>query len=199
MRKHINGSVRSALVTAIVHAISPAANAGNLQAQSNAPAIHLAPYLARYNAPAPVTPSGTSTTPSAVASSGSGVPSLSSDAPVPSVAANVTSNVAPAGSLSPSETVIAAPLVDAPTKPLHHLVGGVSLESQLREWAKADGWSLAWNVGPDWIVPNDADYAGDFPEAATKVLEDLAANGADVRGDGYLDNRTFVVHEAGND
>ncbi|RDS98135.1 pilus assembly protein [Burkholderia contaminans] len=72
-------------------------------------------------------------------------------------------------------------------------------ESQLREWAKSDGWSLSWNVGPDWIVPNDADYAGDFPEAATKVLEDLAANGADVRGDGYLDNRTFVVHEAGND
>ncbi|MBJ9594178.1 TcpQ domain-containing protein [Burkholderia orbicola] len=190
MRKHINGSVRSAVVAAVAHAISPAAIAGDLQAQSNAPAIHLAPYLARYNAPAPVALAGTASIPSAVASS---------DAARPSVATNVESNVAPAGSLSPSETVIAAPLADAPATPLHHLVGGVSLESQLREWAKSAGWSLSWNVVSDWIVPNDADYAGDFPEAATKVLEDLAANGADVRGDGYLDNRTFVVHEAGND
>ncbi|WP_410199458.1 TcpQ domain-containing protein [Burkholderia cenocepacia] len=199
MRKHINGAVRSAVVAAVAHAMSPAAIAGDLQAQSNAPAIHLAPYLARYNAPAPVAPAGTASIPSAVASSGAAVPPLSSDAARTSVAADVASNVAPAGSLSPSETVIAAPLADVPVKPLHHLIGGVSLESQLREWAKSDGWSLSWNVGPDWIVPNDGDYAGDFPEAATKVLEDLAANGADVRGDGYLVNRTFVVHEAGND
>ncbi|HHY6930454.1 TPA: TcpQ domain-containing protein [Burkholderia ambifaria] len=196
MRKHINRSVRSAVVAALAHAMSPAAIAGDLQTQSNAQAIHLAPYLARYTAPAPVAPVGTASISSAVASSSTAVPPLSSDAARPSAAA---SNVAPAGSLSPSETVIAAPLADAPAKPLHHLIGGVSLESQLREWAKSDGWSLSWNVGPDWIVPNDADYAGDFPEAATKVLEDLAANGADVRGDGYLDNRTFVVHEAGND
>ncbi|EML1601783.1 TPA: toxin co-regulated pilus biosynthesis Q family protein [Burkholderia cepacia ATCC 25416] len=192
MHAHINGTLRGMLVIGAALATSATAIAGDQLATSNSPAIHLAPYLPRYNPPAPAASASPSLTVAAV-------PPLSSGSPATLIAQNAASNVAPAASLSPSETVVEAPVVDAPPKPLHHLTGGVSLESQLREWAKSDGWSLSWNVGPDWIVPNDADYAGDFPEAATKVLEDLAANGADVRGDGYLDNRTFVVHEAGND
>lgn len=171
MRGHINRPLTCMLVIGAVLVMSPTAFAGDQQA------IQLAPFLPRY-------------VPPVAAPSAGAISPRSSDAALTAVA--------PAASLSPSETVVATAMADARTKSLHHLSGGVSLESQLREWAKSDGWSLTWYLGPDWIVPNDADYAGDFPQAATTVIQDLAANGADVRGDGYLDNRTFVVHEAGN-
>ncbi|WP_179255160.1 TcpQ domain-containing protein [Burkholderia sp. HI2500] len=200
MRKHIEWPLRGALAINIALAAVAPAHAADQVATSSAPAIHLAPYLPRYTPPAAPTPVVVAPAASTGTSSSSGgVPPLSSDSLVALAGQNSASNVAPAASLSPSETVVAAPVTDAPSKPMHHLTGGVSLESQLREWAKSDGWTLSWNVGPDWIVPNDTDYVGDFPEAATKVIQDLAANGADVRGDGYPDNRTFVVHEAGND
>ncbi|HHV7521300.1 TPA: TcpQ domain-containing protein [Burkholderia orbicola] len=180
MRGHINRPLRGMLVIGVALATSATAFAGDQHA------IRLAPFLPRY-------------VPPVAASSAEAISPRSTDAVLMPIAPNTTSSVAPAASLSPSEAVVATAVADAPTKSLHHLSGGVSLESQLREWAKSDGWSLTWNVGPDWIVPNDANYVGDFPQAATTVIQDLAANGADVRGDGYLDNRTFVVHEAGND
>lgn len=182
-----------------------AASAGETQpTTSGAATVHLAPYLPRYS-PSATSPAVT-VAPDVHAEAAPNVsvaPSTSTHASA-TPASTVLATPAPAGiaptvSLSPSETVVSPSVPDTPPQESHQLVGGVPVQAQLREWAKAAGWSLIWNVTPDWIVPNDATYTGDFPDAATQVIKDLAANGADIRGDGYSGNRTFVVHEAGSE
>ncbi|MBA9834859.1 hypothetical protein CFB47_39620 [Burkholderia sp. AU27893] len=120
------------------------------------------------------------------------------------VPAPAASPIAPADSLSPAEAVLTPAVPEpvplpTPATPQFKLVGGESIETQLRGWATSAGWKLVWNVEPDWIVPNDQAYDGDFKAAATRAIKDLAANGANVVADGYPDNRTFIVHEGGSD
>ncbi|MFL9876669.1 TcpQ domain-containing protein [Paraburkholderia megapolitana] len=199
------GTLSVALFAVMAIAGIGAASAGETQpTSSGAATVHLAPYLPRYSPP--VTSPAVAVVPDvpvAAAPNVSVVPSTSTLASAtPSSSALPTpspASIAPTVSLSPSETVISPAVPDTTPQESHQLVGGVPVQSQLREWAKTAGWSLIWNVTPDWIVPNDATYTGDFPDAAAQVIKDLAANGADIRGDGYSGNRTFVVHEAGSE
>lgn len=124
--------------------------------------------------------------------------SLASASPSSSGATFGTASPAPAGSLSSSETLVnAAPIAEL-SEP-YQLTAGVSLATQLRDWAKRANWTVSWNIQPDWIVPGAASYAGDFPAAATQVIQELSAAGVDVRADLYTGNHTLVIHPAGNE
>ncbi|RWA55731.1 pilus assembly protein [Cupriavidus sp. UYMSc13B] len=71
------------------------------------------------------------------------------------------------------------------------------MQNQLEDWGKRAGWKVLWNVPDTWIVPGDKAYGSDFAAAAQAVIEDLAANGADVLLDAWKDNKTVVIHQGG--
>jgi len=73
------------------------------------------------------------------------------------------------------------------------LVAGKPISEQLREQAKKDGWNVIWNVPQDWIVPNGAQFKGDFMSAASQVIQSLSSNGANIHADFYKGNRTLIV------
>lgn len=77
------------------------------------------------------------------------------------------------------------------------LQAGKSLQSQLEGWAKRAGWSVMWSVPDDWLVPGNESYGGDFASAVQRVVEQLAANGADVRADVWNGNHSVVIHPTG--
>lgn len=158
-------------------AIATASNAAISTLAASA-GIHIAPYQP--------TAKSSASMPIASASPSSSGPTSGAASP------------APAGSLSSSETLVnAAPIAEL-TEP-YQLTAGVSLATQLRDWAKRANWTVSWNIQPDWIVPGAASYAGDFPAAATQVIQELSAAGVDVRADLYTGNHTLVIHPAGNE
>lgn len=106
--------------------------------------------------------------------------------------------IAPAASLAASESVVVGAPDSSSAEPFR-LVAGISLQTQLRDWAKRAGWNLIWNITPDWIIPGPATYSSDFQDATSAVIRDIAAGGADVRADLYTGNNTVVIHEAGNE
>ncbi|CAN7312238.1 toxin co-regulated pilus biosynthesis Q family protein [Caballeronia sp. LjRoot34] len=79
------------------------------------------------------------------------------------------------------------------------LQAGQSLQAQLQSWAMGAGWTVVWTSPDDWVVPGGQRYEGPFPDAARQVIEALALDGADIRADLYMGNRTLVVHVAGED
>ena len=81
--------------------------------------------------------------------------------------------------------------------PLWTLKANQAISVGLNAWAHASGWKVVWNVPQDWLVPNTVQFQGDFRAAATQVIQALAANGADIRADVYTENKTVVVHAAG--
>jgi Toxin co-regulated pilus biosynthesis protein Q len=108
----------------------------------------------------------------------------------------------PAPASNASGTAAAAPASDAavivtPVAPSFDLVAGASVQSQLQGWAERAGWSVTWNTSDDWIVPHANSYGTDFEEAITKVISQMQANGADIRGDVWRGNHTVVVDKAG--
>lgn len=117
-------------------------------------------------------------------------PTISSPAAAgakPAIAMPTTPALSPA-----SEEVVAMPAADA-----FSLVAGQSLQMQLAAWAKRAGWSVAWNLPDDFIVPGGRTYTSDFMASITRVVETLAANGADVRADIWTGNRSVVIHQNG--
>jgi hypothetical protein len=158
-------------------------------------AVHIAPYhpiqtTARF-ATLPATKPAPVVTPVSVAAA---APVGASGAATGLIAATIV----PPASLSPSETVVTtAPVPSLDFDNAYRLAAGMSLQTQLREWAQKSGWNVIWNLPRDWIVPGDAAYGPDFQTAATRVVQDLAAAGIDVRADLFTGNRTLVVHEAG--
>jgi hypothetical protein len=99
-----------------------------------------------------------------------------------------------ASSLSRGEAVVPVAPDEGHT---FDLQAGVSLEQQLQTWAQDAGWTLSWNLLDDWIVPGNSSYGTDFAQAAQRVIEQAAQNGADIRADLYPGNRSLVVHQAG--
>ncbi|WP_166742079.1 MULTISPECIES: toxin co-regulated pilus biosynthesis Q family protein [Burkholderia cepacia complex] len=186
MRLPLQPRVHSIAFGLIVFAsVMHTANAADSDLSS---AVHIAPYhpiQAVRSAKLPATK------PAAVAAA----------APVGASAAatgSIAASIAPPASLAPSESVVTtAPVPSLDFDNAYRLAAGMSLQTQLREWAQKSGWNVIWNLPRDWIVPGDATYGPDFQAAATRVVQDLAAAGIDVRADLYTGNRTLVVHEAG--
>lgn len=74
------------------------------------------------------------------------------------------------------------------------LTAGNPLSKELAKWGDASGWKVVWNVEKDWLVPADSVFIGaDFQIAASKVIQSLAKNGAIIRSQFYLANKTMVV------
>ncbi len=132
---------------------------------------------------------------------------------VPPTATGVatSSTVVPAGSLGPSEHMVAGARSDATLPPpqaqpvggvgdTYRLEAGLPIQDQLVAWCKRAGWTLLWNLPPDenWIVPGTKDYGTDFEHAISTVVRTLARNGADIRGQGHRDNHIFIVRPGGN-
>lgn len=193
MRLPLQPRVHSFALGLIVFAsMVHAANAADSDLSS---AVHIAPYhpiqTSGPSAKFPATKPVPVVTPSAVAAA---APVGASTAATGLIAAPIV----PPASLSPSETVVAtAPVPSLDFDNAYRLAAGMSLQTQLREWAQKSGWNVIWNLPRDWIVPGDAAYGPDFQAAATRVVQDLAAAGIDVRADLFTGNRTLVVHEAG--
>lgn len=68
----------------------------------------------------------------------------------------------------------------------------------LRKWAKQAHWVIVQHVNEDWEVPNTTSYTGTFRQAVTKVIEDLAYNGVNIRAKFYLGNDTIVISGTGS-
>ncbi|MBO1859300.1 toxin co-regulated pilus biosynthesis Q family protein [Burkholderia cenocepacia] len=188
MRLPLQPRVHSIAFGLIVFAsVMHTANAADSDLSS---AVHIAPYHPIQAARSAKLPA---TKPAAAA--------VAAAAPVGASAAatgSIAASIVPPASLSPSETVVTtAPVPSLDFDNAYRLAAGMSLQTQLRDWAQKSGWNVIWNLPRDWIVPGDAAYGPDFQTAATRVVQDLAAAGIDVRADLYTGNRTLVVHEAG--
>jgi hypothetical protein len=78
------------------------------------------------------------------------------------------------------------------------LTAGKTIGQNLKTWADRANWTIVWQLPTDWVVPAQASFTGAFPDAATSVMETLAANGALVRAQIFEGNRTMVVSGPGN-
>ncbi|MCA8325921.1 MULTISPECIES: toxin co-regulated pilus biosynthesis Q family protein [Burkholderia] len=190
MRLPLQPRVHSFALGLIVFAIASMMHAANAADSDLSSAVHIAPYHPIQAARSAKLPA---TKPAAAA--------VAAAAPVGASAAatgSIAASIVPPASLSPSETVVTtAPVPSLDFDNAYRLAAGMSLQTQLREWAQKSGWNVIWNLPRDWIVPGDSAYGPDFQTAATRVVQDLAAAGIDVRADLYTGNRTLVVHEAG--
>lgn len=81
--------------------------------------------------------------------------------------------------------------------PVFSLQAGRLIEPQLRSWAKQSGWKVIWQLPEDWQVPNTTTFTGDFQQAVTRVVEALAANGANIHAVFHTANNTVVIGGAG--
>ncbi|GAI49543.1 unnamed protein product, partial [marine sediment metagenome] len=70
------------------------------------------------------------------------------------------------------------------------LVADVPAQTQLEGWAKRAGWKVLWNVPSSNMVPGGLSYGTDFATAVRAVVEDMAANGADIYIDVWKRNKT---------
>ncbi|AJW93630.1 toxin co-regulated pilus biosynthesis Q family protein (plasmid) [Burkholderia gladioli] len=188
MRLPLQQRVQSfALGLIVLASMVHAANAADSDLSS---AVHIAPYH-------PIQPAAPSTK-MPVTKPEPGVSPAAVSATAPASAGSNAAPIVPPASLYPSETVVtAAPVQSQDFDSSYRLAAGTSLQTQLREWAQKSGWNVIWNLPRDWIVPGDAAYGPDFQTAATRVIQDLAATGIDVRADLFTGNKTLVVHEAG--
>lgn len=96
-----------------------------------------------------------------------------------------------------SSTPVATKIVaqkNAPPIQRWTLTAGNPLSKELTKWGDASGWKVVWNVEKDWLVPSDSVFIGaDFQIAASNVIQSLAKNGAIIRSQFYLANKTMVI------
>ncbi|MDN7465826.1 TcpQ domain-containing protein [Burkholderia gladioli] len=198
------------LAAAVVAAsIAIDACAADTPSEAVSPMLRLSPYLPKYSPPlaasAPVAASPAIVMSPVVAASQAMAsvavpvtPTRGETLPAPAPVRQ-SSNLAPIGSLSATESVVAVSPVRDLVEP-YRLEAGLSIQDQLMAWCKRAGWKLLWNLPPDdnWIVPGARDYGTDFEQAISTVVRTLASNGADIRGEGHRDNHTFVVRPGGN-
>lgn len=109
----------------------------------------------------------------------------------PSFAPATTSAGEPSAPVAPPAPTI------APLAAPYVLVAGKSLQAQVLAWAKRAGWAIDWRTPDDWIVPNDKAFGSDFEVAVRAVFDQAGDNGADVRADVWLGNRSIVVNKTG--
>lgn len=139
-------------------------------------------------------------------SAGPSVSSAQSAAAAPSTPSThaphsgVASTAALTGEPIPSRVTGSSPVPVEAAGPAHAifaLVGGESIEDQIKGWAEREGWKVEWKTPDDWIVPNDEPFDGDFVHSVTDAMTQLGNNGADVWVDVWVGNRTVVVDKAG--
>lgn len=121
--------------------------------------------------------------------------------------------VSPAGEAPPSsrpitplpvQRVVAVPLPapappppPPPPEPTWELTSGQLIGKALQAWGLRAGWSVFWQVGQDWTAPAPATFTGSFKTAASEVITDLAAQGANIRAVIHDGNHALVVFAPG--
>lgn len=99
---------------------------------------------------------------------------------------------------SPPDYVEVLPVsIPSEPLPLWTLTAGKSIGQELTTWADKAGWKVIWNLPNDWTIPADTTYEGEFSDAAAKVIETLAGNGALIRSQFYEGNKTMVINGPG--
>jgi hypothetical protein len=74
------------------------------------------------------------------------------------------------------------------------LVKGFSVEEQLRVFAKAGGWDLAWQA-PTWIVERDVQLTTDIDSSVAVLLKGANEAGTKLRAIFYRGNKTILITE----
>lgn len=70
-----------------------------------------------------------------------------------------------------------------------------SLEQQLGGWCKKSGYSLAWEVNKDFIMPVNAQFQGTFERAVQRIFAQMNENGNSIDANIYRGNRVLEVRQ----
>jgi hypothetical protein len=124
--------------------------------------------------------------PSTVATD-SAAPPHASDGIAGGAAATETPATPPAPPLAPPP----------PPEPVWYLNANDLIGTDLKNWGQQAGWTVIWQAKQDWPVPTSTHFQGDFKTVASQVLNDLAAQGADIRGKFFAGNQTLVITQPG--
>lgn len=84
-------------------------------------------------------------------------------------------------------------IVPIKSLPVWTLTAGRIIGQELQAWGDKAGWKVIWRIQKDWTVPASTSFSGEFHTAAADVIKTLAANGALVRAQFYVGNKTMVV------
>lgn len=85
-----------------------------------------------------------------------------------------------------------------PPEPVWYLNANSLVGTDLKTWGKQAGWTVIWQANQDWPVPTSTHFQGDFQTVAAQVLNDLAGQGANIRGKFYTGNQTLVISQPGD-
>jgi hypothetical protein len=85
-----------------------------------------------------------------------------------------------------------------PPEPTWYLNANSLVGTDLKSWAEQAGWTVIWQANQDWPVPTTTHFQGDFQTVAAQVLNDLAGQGANIRGKFYTGNQTLVISQPGD-
>jgi hypothetical protein len=102
------------------------------------------------------------------------------------------------GSGASASAPAAPPAPPPPPKPIWYLNANSLVGTDLKSWAKQAGWTVIWQANQDWPVPTTTHFQGDFQTVAAQVLNDLAEQGANIRGKFYTGNQTLVISQPGD-
>lgn len=98
-------------------------------------------------------------------------------------------------------SVAATAIPAAPSLPIQQiwtLKAGVTVKENLDTWAEKVNWHVIWpSTLMTWVVPNETSFTGSFADAAEKVIQTLADNGALVRIGTFEGNKTVVISGPG--
>lgn len=111
----------------------------------------------------------------------------------------VKNQITPISAVEPQPAKVVAASVPAAPAVVQSCVlsAGAMIRSELDKCGAKTGWKVIWNLEKDWVVPALSTFEGEFPEAAGKVIETMASQGAVLRAKFYDGNKTMVVTPAG--
>lgn len=87
--------------------------------------------------------------------------------------------------------VTANPLAGA--IPVFVMSRGNLVLTDLQKWGAQAGWTVVWQLTSDWVVPNNASFTGNFPQAVSDVIQALNSSGANLHAKFYNGNNTVVI------
>ena len=90
------------------------------------------------------------------------------------------------------------PAPPPPPEPIWYLNANSLVGADLKSWGEQAGWTVIWQATQDWPVPTSTHFQGNFQTVAAQVLNDLAGQGANIRGKFYTGNQTLVISQPGD-
>lgn len=97
-----------------------------------------------------------------------------------------------AAPLPPPTTLSAAPTAQ-PIQEQWTVLTDASLSATLSGWAQRAGWKVVWETDDDFHLAAGANVAGDFPAAATQLIDAFSHSRPRLRAIFYNTNRVLRV------